>query len=341
MSRKKPLRAGIIGCGRIASTFDRDPKRAYVATHAGAYKRSKQFDLVAACDLDREKLISFGERWKVPQLYASAKKMLRNEKLDVLSICTWPETHFDLAQLAIKSGVKAVFCEKPITHKLSDADKLVSLSQKKKSLIAVNHSRRWDQGHLKIRDWIQSGKLGKIHHVNAYYTAGIANTGTHLFDLLNYFLGEAAWVQASPSPVFGKKDLTLSGMIYYKQNTLVSVAGLDVQDYLIFELDFYGSKGRLRITHSGFDLDYWKVSTSPYFSGYKELISQKSPIRLDKKKMMLNAVEDVAGCISKKRQPISSAQDGLKALELLCAFKESFKRNKKIALPLKNRKLSL
>ncbi len=205
----------------------------------------------------------------------------------------------------------------------------------------MNHSRRWDDGHLKVKAFLNSGKLGEIRHVNAYYTAGIANTGTHLFDLLGLFLGDAKWVSASSQPVFGDKDLTLSGQIYFENGTLVSLAGLNVKDYLIFELDFYGSKGRLRIKHSGFGLDYWKVEESPYFSGYKELKSSKPPFLMSKKKMMTNAVTDVVQALKTGREPRSTGRDGLKALELICAFKDSFKTGKRVSLPLKNRSTSL
>ncbi len=338
---RKVYRAGIVGCGRIASLFDRDPKRSYVATHAGAYTRSRNVELVAACDIDREKLENFGRRWRIKKLYHSFDEMLSNEKLDLISLCTWPESHFDLARKAVDVGVKAIFCEKPITTLLSEADELIELCRKKGVILAVNHSRRWDEGHQKIKRFLAAGKLGKIHHVNCYYTAGISNTGTHLFDLLRLFLGEAKWVYASSLPTFGDKDPTLSGQIFFENETLVSVAGLDVKDYLIFEIDFYGTKGRLRIIHSGFKAEYWKVGTSPYFSGYKELRPTKINFNLNKKTMMLSAISDLTDCLQKHRDPLCSGEDGRKVLEIVCAFKKSFRTGLKVSIPLEDRNLGI
>ncbi len=336
-TEKRIYRAGIVGCGRIASGFDQDPLRKYVATHAGAYSRSKQVRLVSACDLDGEKLETFGRRWKVKHLYRDLKEMLEKEALDILSICTWPNTHYDLAKIAVSYGVKALFCEKPITDNLAKADELVELCREKDVPLAVNHSRRWDPGHQKVKRVIETGKLGKIHHVNCYYTAGLLNTGTHLFDLLRWFLGEAKWVSASPEPVFGEQDLTVSGELLFENGTLVSLAGLDVRDYLIFEMDFYGSKGRLRITHSGFGLEYWKVGKSPYYSAYRELIPGKLGIDLREKKMMVEAVSGLVRCLDEEKRPLCDGDDGRKSLEIICAFHESLRSGSRVELPLRNR----
>ncbi len=338
LESSKPYRAAIVGCGRIASTFDKDPLRKHVATHAGAYSRLKEFNLVAACDLDRERLTHFGKTWNVNALYSDFGEMLRVEKPVIVSICTWPGSHEALARQAVAAGVRAIFCEKPITNQLETADSLVELCRKKKVVLAVNHSRRWDKGHHKVRDFLRAGKIGPLRHVNAYYTAGISNTGTHLFDVLRFFLGDAHWVESAPAPVFGDKDLTLSGMMGFENNVLVSLAGLDVRDYLIFELDFYGSAGRLRLTHSGFDCEQWKVAASPFFSGYNELKPVVSQWKLDSKGMMLDAMRDLAVCLATGRAPLCTGQEGLKSLEMICAFQRSFKIKRRVALPLKNRK---
>ncbi len=340
--KSKKLRAGIVGCGRIASTFDSDPKRKNIATHAGAYTASPGVDLVAACDLDEKKVAAFGERWKVKNLYTNFNKMLKSEKLDILSLCTWAGSHFQLAKTAINSGVKAVFCEKPITVSLSEADQLIKLAKRKKVVFAVNHSRRWDSGLQKIKSAINQGKLGEIRQVSCYYTAGISNTGTHLFDLLNFFFGDAKQVIGAVSNLVDKKgaDPTVSGLIEYKSGTLVSVQGLNVNDYLIFEIDIYGSKGRIRICNSGFKSQVWKVLPSDYFSGYKELKEVKSSFDLSKKEQMKNAVKDIMQCIKTKKKPSSSAKDGMKALELICAMKLSCKKGTKVDLPLKNRNIT-
>lgn len=338
---KKIYRAAIVGLGRIASTFDKDPKRKHVATHAGAYRRISGVELCAVCDQDETKLAEFSKTWGVQALYKNFDLMLEKERPDIVSICTWPGSHYELAVRAVQGGVKAIFCEKPITEKLDDADRLVALCEKRGVILAVNHSRRWDEGHERVKTLLEGGRIGQLRQVQCYYTAGISNTGTHLFDLLHYYLGEPVWVKASERPVFGDKDPTLSGQMLFQNDVLVSIIGLDVKDYLIFEMEFYGSKGRLRIKHSGFDLSVSQVDESPYFSGYKELKEIRPPFSMRHKTMMLNAVKDLLTCLKKKCQPKSSGRDGQKSLEMICAFKKSWTTGKQIEFPLKTRKVRI
>ena len=108
-------RAGIVGCGRIGCAFDDDTSRGYVSTHAGAYHQTPGVDLVALADLDQAKLDKYGAKYGVPGLYQDVNQMLAQESLDILSICTWNDTHRAIVRGAIDAGVKAIFCEKPIS----------------------------------------------------------------------------------------------------------------------------------------------------------------------------------------------------------------------------------
>ena len=103
------FRAGIVGCGRIGSEFDDDPLRRTISTHAGAYTAESDVELVAVSDLDKEKLQKCGKRWNVASLYQDYRVMLKEQNLDVLSICTWNSTHLDVVKEAVASGVKAIF----------------------------------------------------------------------------------------------------------------------------------------------------------------------------------------------------------------------------------------
>ena len=64
----KIYNVGIIGTGQIAGSIDDDRKRKSVWSHAGAYKLCTRTKIVAACDIDHERLESFGKSWKVGRL---------------------------------------------------------------------------------------------------------------------------------------------------------------------------------------------------------------------------------------------------------------------------------
>ena len=123
-------KAAIIGCGRIASTFDDDPLREHPATHAGAYAAVAGISIVAAADLDKKKLDAFGKKWNCTNLFADYNKMLTSAKPDIVSVCLPTQFHCDAVLAAAKAGAKAIFCEKPIAASLEEADRMIEACKK-------------------------------------------------------------------------------------------------------------------------------------------------------------------------------------------------------------------
>jgi predicted dehydrogenase len=301
--------------------------------------------LVGLADVNEEKLNKSGARWGVTTLYQDYKKMLAEQKLDILSICTWNSTHLEIIKEALNYGVKAIFCEKPIADTLKNADEMIKLCEKNKVILQIDHQRRFDKMHQEIRDLIQGGKLGKIQQVTFYYTAGIANTGSHMFDMLRVFFGDASWVQAtySASQTINPKDPNIDGMVKFKNGVLAAIQACDSREYNLFEINTLGTKGRLNITRSGNDMEYYNVGDSTLFSGYQELFRHEPPINKDApKEFMLSAVRHLVECVKEGKQSISSGRDGRASLELICACHESAKADgKRIILPLKDSKIEI
>jgi predicted dehydrogenase len=334
-------KAAIIGCGRIGSEFDDDPlmRKLYgIASHAGAYTENNDFLLVAASDLGREKLSFFGKRWGVSRLYESYEDLFSNERLDVVSICTPNSTHLDILRQAVASGVKAVFCEKPLSDSLENAEKMEALATQHNVTLLVNHRRRWDGLYQKVSSFIEGGFLGDIQQVSCYYNAGIANTGTHLLDVLRMFFGEVDFVSGFYRGDFNKLDPDIDGFIVFKNHVSVSLQSLDISQYLIFELDIYGTLGRIRIGENGCNLSYWIKSTSERYAGINELRKKEPPFAIPDPAMFKNAVINISEILKGTAIPICNAADGVKVLEIISALhKSAHNQGKKIFLPLRDR----
>ena len=89
----KRYRAAIIGLGQIGNQFDDDPKRTVVWTHAGGYSSVPAVELIAGADPDEARLQGFLSRRNVRSGYQDYHDMLRNEAIDLLSVCSPTELH--------------------------------------------------------------------------------------------------------------------------------------------------------------------------------------------------------------------------------------------------------
>lgn len=323
-------KVAIVGCGRIGSLFSKDPLRKGIVTHAAAYINNRQTKLTAACDIDRKRLEEFGDTWGVGALYTDIKDMLSEKDIDILSICTPPAAHYTVLKEAVKFPLKAVFCEKPLADKTSAGKEMVNLCRRKNVILQVDHQRRFDPLHIRLKKFIMSKKMGAVQQVSFYYTAGIRNTGSHMFDILRFFFGDVKWVEAyfSKNDSGNREDPNLDGMLAFKDGTIATFQACDAKKYLIFELNCFLDRGRIALKDSGFSLDLCGVKASKHFSGYDELRKVKAPFKTDyRRDFIVNGVTHILDCIRNSRESDSSGADALAAMKIIDAVLRSAKNN--------------
>ncbi|MCX5666809.1 MAG: Gfo/Idh/MocA family oxidoreductase, partial [Candidatus Omnitrophica bacterium] len=316
----KIYRTAVIGCGRIGSLFSKDPLRKGVVTHAAAYKDNSNTELVAACDINKDRLKEFGATWGVRSLYTNIKKMLSKEGIDIISICTPSRSHYAVLKESVKFQPKAVFCEKPLADSVKDGEKMEKLCKKNNILLQVGHQRRFDPLHINLRKFITGKKMGEVQQANFYYTAGVKNTGSHMFDLLRFFFGDAEWIEAffSKNESGKVEDPNLDGVLKFKNGLFSTFQACDVKKYLLFELNCLLEGGRIILKDSGFSLEVYKTGESKYFSGYRQLCKTKKLFNTKyKRDFLANAVTHLLDCINKKKESVSSGKDGLAALKII------------------------
>lgn len=333
---KHLLRCGVIGLGRIGAGFDDNPQKSTISTHSGAYFVNKEVELVSFCDIDEEKLLKYGKKYGVSKIYTNFSKMFENERLDCVSICTLANSHLKVVEEAAKWNIKGIFLEKPISDTLTNAQKIIDLCKKKNIKLQIDHQRRFESFYHNVKKTIHNKDFGKIQHVSLYYGAGIANTGSHLFDLIRYFFDDIKWVEGTygVNPSNNSSDPNIDGKISCKDGTICYLQSFDVRNYGIVELDILGTKGRMRLNLAKSSAEYFKVSKK---SGlvYGELIAQQY-VNPKKKDAIVLGVENFIHSIRKNVQPQCTGYDGYSSLEAIIAIiKSANKRGQRMYLPLK------
>ncbi len=182
-------RAGIIGLGFIgaADQVSGDALGQRVedlgGSHFTAFSRHSRVDLVAGSSRDPGRRERFAERSRGARTYADWKEMLERENLDIVSVATYAPVHAEISIGCAESGVRAVYCEKPIATRVEDGELMVRVCEKEGTLLAINHNRRYETNHRRLRDLIAADALGKLTSVSVQWTSGrLGNVGTHMFD---------------------------------------------------------------------------------------------------------------------------------------------------------------
>ena len=179
------MKTGVIGCGEIAEI------------HSEALKRNRE-GFTAAYDIDEEVMLRFCEKTGAKPA-VSADQLLADPGLDAVYICTRHNSHVELAEKALRAGVK-VFLEKPIALSANEAGRL---NQIEHSLLRVGYNMRHTPTMRKLSEAMREREAipesFEAHMVCAPFFAGWAGDpsigggvlvceGSHMVDLIEYTL---------------------------------------------------------------------------------------------------------------------------------------------------------
>lgn len=145
MSRR--LRVAVVGLG-----IGEQHVQAYAA-------RRDLFEMAALCDLDQARMARVAAEYEVPQQFTDFSALLREGKLDVVNICTPPNTHFDLIAQGLRAGVDVV-CEKPLVGSLHDVDRLEVIERETGRRVIPIFQYRFGNGLQRLKMLVDTGMAG-------------------------------------------------------------------------------------------------------------------------------------------------------------------------------------
>jgi UDP-N-acetylglucosamine 3-dehydrogenase len=179
--------------------------------HAQGYQaaaKARGARLVAVADTNAAAARELAADLDIPAWYESYADLLDAEHPDVLSICTPPALHLEVARAAIAAGVQAIHCEKPIATSYGDVLEMHHLAQDAGVQFTVNLQRRFEPVHRFAREQLAAGAIGEIVSIEGY-CPNLPDWGSHIVDLILFYLGDrpASWVT-------GQVDVSVNRYVY-------------------------------------------------------------------------------------------------------------------------------
>ncbi len=200
MTDTRSIRAAIIGAGAPRPADGAFEGFSIGWAHAAAY-RDLGIDVVAIADISQPNAEALAAETG-GRAYTDYVGMLGDERIDVLSVCTWPTLHSEMAQEAARQGVATILVEKPLAADLASVHAL--RAHLADARVFVNHQRRFEQPFTGARAFIADGHLGAVRSVEAVTGHGwdLMSWGTHWVDMARFLVDAPA-----PAWVLGAMDL--------------------------------------------------------------------------------------------------------------------------------------
>ena len=142
------LKIAVIGTGLVGSF------------HAETFFRNPNSELIAVCDIDKEKVNKIAKRFKC-KAYNEFESLINTEKLDAISIATPEQIRIAPALLSIEKGLK-ILLEKPLGRNLEDIENLVNKIKNHNKLISVNFILHEDPIYKLMKEKIKNKEIGEI-----------------------------------------------------------------------------------------------------------------------------------------------------------------------------------
>jgi predicted dehydrogenase len=314
-------KALLIGCGSIGALkpdkFDYTGS-ANILTHANAYTQHPRIELVGVVDTDKEKAYKAGVKWGCSYYESIYEAFKHNNSIDVVSVCTPTDTHYDVMLELLKYNFKLLIAEKPFCGDLHEAEVIASRYKEEGVPILIDYIRHFEPEYIKLKKQISDGLLKPVM-TRAIYNRGFKRDGCHILALLKYLFGNNIILTKL---LYGHieeigDDFSFSMQLKYKKCKNVILAPTDGRDYSIFDIDIFFKDRRINFTEHGLYMDTYMVGPEKTYGNYNALPNTYTRTKTQLKTCLLNMVDNAVRHLRIKEDLICTPQDAIEVHRIL------------------------
>ena len=300
--------------------------------------------VVVACDSDQQPLSKLSPAYPGVQFTDDPRQVLENRALDAIVIATPPASHFDLASRAMENG-KDVFVEKPMVLGIDDGRRLLEIADQTNKILMVGHIMEYHPASLKLKEYVDSGKLGKIHYlyatrVNLGKVRDIENSlwsfAPHDISLIVFLLARMpVRVTATGADYLQKGIEDVSFMtMHFEDKTMAHIHVSWLDPHKERKLTIVGSKMMAVFDDTESSEKIWLydrgVDTKMDYNTYGEYLSLRAGDitipKIDSAEPLKLECQHFINSVKTRTQPRSDGRDGLRILTILNAAQKSMEQ---------------
>lgn len=320
------VRVGMIGCGAISHA------------HLRSYAKSGRAQIVAVADPIRAVAEARAQEYDA-KAYTDFADLLRAEDLQAVSICTPPPSHREITEKAASRGLH-VLCEKPLAMSVAEGQAMVAAAKRANVLLLTAFCNRFYTPIAKAKQWIDAGKLGPLHHLRIRF-AGVElmagtwladpaqgggilwESGPHYVDLFRYLVGEMKNIYAKGATL--AQELPGTDTVAFMAESVDGVVGAMEgswsSPHTEKRVEVYGERGAIVIDflsgRSRFSLDHVTERVETDVGGHDRFYLE---------------ISHFLDCVAGRAEPIVTGEDGVEAMRLIAAARQSIETGLPVAL---------
>jgi predicted dehydrogenase len=350
-----PVRIGIVGTGSISES------------HLNAYANSVDAIITAICDLNEQRALQVAKKYGADKTYTDYRELFADSDIDAVSICTWNNTHAEIAIAALQAG-KHVLIEKPLCRTVEEALRIEEAVQASGKILQVGFVRRFDNNVQMLREFAEHGEFGNIYYAKASTIRRLGNPGgwfadversgggplidigVHVIDLCWYLMGrpKVKTISANTYKKLGNRS-NVRNLSFYKaadydatKNTVEDLAnalirfenGASLMVDVSFTLHAKQDEGSVKFygDKGGFEVDPAIVMVTEKHDTIMNILPQTDSDGFQVESAFQNEINHFIACVMTGKQPLSPVSDGVEIMRILCGIYESAAKGEEIHL---------
>lgn len=345
MSQK--IKWGVIGCGVISRT------------HLEGAAMSDCAEVVAVCDIVREKAEEKAKLYDVKKVYTDYMDLINDPEVEAISVCVPSGIHGEVC-IAAANAKKHILCEKPVEITKEKIDAIEKAVKENGVKLACVFQMRYDEPFQITKKAVEDGLFGKpvmasaylkFNRDQAYYDKDawrgtwaldgggcLMNQGVHGIDLMTWILGDVESVYAKCANKVRKGievEDTAMAIVQFKNGCTATIEGSTCcYPGMLETFEFHFEKGSI-IVKDVEGIVEWKMQGEdlpmPTWGKVEAVSAKDDPTKLVSTSHFL-LISDLCRAIRENTDPYITIDSARKGVELILAIYESSQKKQEIFL---------
>jgi predicted dehydrogenase len=299
----------VVGLGGIGMLYDLEVPGS-VLSHAGAFSKHPDFDLVGAVEPKGSLREIFSKRYN-SLAFSTIHGLLSHCSPEVIVVASPTHTHrMVIGEVLERHKPELILCEKPLAYAATDAEEIVALCQSLGVKLFVNYIRRADPGVIKVKSRLLSGEIELPCKAVVWYSKGLLHNGSHFLDLMTFWFGPLQSVKLiSAGRSLGLDDAEPDFQATFEQCAAIFCAANE-ENFSHYTVEVVASNGRLRVEQDG-GINWQAAAKSSGLDGYRRLQESVEAIERDARRYQYHVAEQLSAALKLKPNTLCADDEGL------------------------------
>ncbi|MBN2281440.1 MAG: Gfo/Idh/MocA family oxidoreductase [Candidatus Marinimicrobia bacterium] len=320
------LKIGIIGVGYLGNFHLKN-----LLTH-------KNITVPGFFDIDENRSAFIAADYRVKS-FASRAELL--QACDAVFVVVPTKSHYEVTQEALENGLH-VFCEKPVTEKIEQAERLMKIAAQKGLVLQVGHIERFNPAFKALEHCQLYPKFIECHRISMFNERGIKSAVIpelmiHDLDiLLTIVNSKITDIQASGTPVLTDNVDIANVRINFENGCVANVTASRISDKVVRKFRIFQENAYINIDFlekkteffamEPLDKNYYLIKNFDLPGHNKKTIYYKC-IEGKEVNAMVEEQKNFIDAVTKNQPPLVTGEDGLAALKLAHRIEAVIQKN--------------